>query len=200
MSLRTQLSNLSPREQKLLSAFGAVLAALIFIGGPAYVYSGLSDARSRNEEMRKLLAQMDRMGELLAKRKSERMALELRYASQAPSLASFIEEAASENGLEVPESTDRPDIKGKGYTERVTVVKMRKVGLKPLVKMLEKIERSKYPVSVSLLSIKARASTPDSYDVQLAVSAFDKESQAPAADKKTPAAKTPAKKDKGQEL
>ena len=176
MGLREQLqfSNMSPREQKLLTALGAVFGLFLFIGIPAYIYNDLATSRKTNDDIRKLLRDMDRAGELLAKRKSEKVALDLRYASPAPALASFIETAASANGLEVPESTDRPDNKGKGYTERVTVVKMRKVNLKPLVQMLEKIERSGHPVSLSMLSIKTRASAPDLYDVQLAVSAFDK--------------------------
>ena len=93
----------------------------------------------------------------------------------APALASFLESAASANGLEVPESSDRPNVEGKGYTERITVVKMRSVNLKPLVKMLEKIERSGHPVAVTQLQIKARASSPDLYDVQLGASAYDRQ-------------------------
>jgi hypothetical protein len=50
--------------------------------------------------------------------------------------------------------------------------------------MLEKLERSGHPVAITQLSIKARASAPDSYDVKLAVSAYDKKSgEAPGSGK-----------------
>ena len=75
----------------------------------------------------------------------------------------------------VPEATDRPEVERKGYSERSTVVKLRKIGLRPLVKMLEKIERSGHPLTVSKLTIKKRPSTPDTYDVDLVVTAFDKD-------------------------
>jgi general secretion pathway protein M len=176
MGLKEQLTNLSPREQRLLAILGGVFALMIFLGLPIYVYTGLSEARERNDEIREVMRRMNRASELLAKRKSERLALDLRYAKPAPALASFIEKAASANGLEVPESTDQsPRPIDGGYTERATTVKLRKVNLKPLVKMLERIERSGHPVSISALSIKAKASGPDLYDVTLAVSAFDKE-------------------------
>jgi len=68
----------------------------------------------------------------------------------------------------------------KGYSERVTGVKMRKVHLKPLVKMLEKIERAGHPVAISQLGIRARATGPDLYDISLAVSAYEKQDAAEA--------------------
>ena len=174
MSLRDQLQNMSPREQKLLSLLGVLFAVSVFIGLPVYIYSTLSSARERNDGIRALLRNIDKANELLAKRKRERLAAELKYAQPAPALASFIEGAARANGLDVPEASDRPDNALKGFTERVTIVKMRKVSLLPLVKMLEKIERSGHPVSISQLSVKTRASGPDLYDVTIAVSAFDK--------------------------
>lgn len=197
MGLRDQLTNMSPREQRLLSLLGIVFGLIVLLGGPIYVFSTLSDARERNDEMREALRQMERGRELFAKRRAEQAALALRYAKPAPPLASFIESAARENGLDVPESTDRPDVQGKGFTERVTVVKMKQVNLKPLVKMLERIERSGHPVAITMLDIKARATGPDLYDVTLGVSAYDKALKAPADDDRAPAK---APKGKGQEL
>lgn len=175
MGLREQLDNMSTREQRLLQILGVVFGIIVFVGVPVYIFLNLSDARAQNDSIREVLRNMDRMSELLAKRKGERDARDKKYDKKAPALAAFIESAARANGLEVPESTDRPENVGKGYTERVTVVKMRKVGLLNLVRMLEKIERSGYPVSISQLSIKTRASGPDLYDVTLAVSAFDRQ-------------------------
>ncbi len=182
MSLRSKLESMSPREQKLLAALGMVVLAFIFLGTPAYVYSELWSAREHNADIRQLLGRMDKASELLAKRKRERQARALLYAKPAPALASFIESMAQSYGIQVPESTDRADIEGKGFTERVTVIKMRKVNLLPLVKMLEKIERSGHPVAITMLTIKARATVPDEYDVQLGVSAYDKQGAAAKAD------------------
>jgi general secretion pathway protein M len=195
VSIGEQLSNMSPREQRLLSLLGLMFGALLVLGGPVYIYMDLAEARERSEEIRTLLRQMNKASPLLAKRKSERTALDVRYAKPAPALATFIESAASANGLEVPESSDRPDVDGDTHVQRTTVVKMRKINLKPLVQMLEKIERSGHPVSISLLTIKKRATGPDLYEVQLGVSAFDKKGSKPADD-----AKPKKKRDKETEL
>jgi general secretion pathway protein M len=194
MGLREQFEGMSPREQKLLGILGALFAALIFLGIPIYVWTELSASRGRNDDIRQLLTRMDRASELLAKRKGEREAIEMRYAKPAPALASFIESAAKANGLEVPDSTDQPETKLKDHTERSTVVKMRKVGLKALVKMLEKIEGSGHPVAITQLNIKSKT-TPDEYDVKLAVSAYDKKVTATKKDgDEAGASKSPAKK------
>ncbi len=188
---------MSPREQKLLSIFGVVLGAMLVLGLPIYLYLDLVAARASNDETRDVLRRMDTATELLSMRRAQREALDKRYARPAPPLGSFIESAARANGLEVPEATDRPVVERKGYSERSTVVKLRKIGLRPLVKMLEKIEKSGHPLTVSKLSIKKRPSKPDMYDVELIVTAFDKSK---GADGKGASGKKGKSSDKGQKL
>ncbi len=179
MSLRDQLEKMSPREQKLLLLLGVLFGAAVLIGGPAYVYLDLAEAREHSDNIRAVLKRMEVSGKLLALRRQQKDALALRYAQPAPPLASFIEERARKQGLEVPESTDQPDIQTptKGYVERHTLVKLRKINLKPLTLMLEDIKNSGHPVSISRLRITKRATAPDLWDVTLAVSAFDKKSK-----------------------
>ncbi|HHH11686.1 MAG TPA: hypothetical protein ENK23_06400 [Sorangium sp.] len=159
-------------------------------------------ARDNNDEVRAVLRRMDTANELLSLRRAQRQALEKRYSRPAPPLGSFIESAARANGLEVPEATDRSPVERKGYSERSTVVKLRKIGLRPLVKMLEKIERSRHPLSVTKLTIKKRPTPPDNYDVELVVTAYDKASaKAGDKDKKDKkGGKTKAGSTKGQRL
>ena len=44
----------------------------------------------------------------------------------------------------------------------------------PIAKFLEAIEKSGYPVEVSHLSLRKRVGEPDSYDVQVGLSAYDR--------------------------
>jgi general secretion pathway protein M len=56
-----------------------------------------------------------------------------------------------------------------------------------IAKFLEAIEKSGHPVAVSRLNIRKRAGEPDSYDVEVGVSAFDRiepATAAPPAEKK----------------
>jgi general secretion pathway protein M len=178
MSLATQFQRLSAREQKLLAVLGIALGLLVVLGTPVAIYRSVSERRATNVAMRDLLDKMGRSQDVLGERKRVRVQQALRYQRPAPQLASFIEKAAQENGIEVPESKDRPDApKGKRYTERVTVVTLRKIGMAALVRTLEKIEQSGYPVAITRLSIKKRSGGPDMWDVELGVSAFDRKEE-----------------------
>ena len=182
MTLRERFEKLEPRERRLLTILGGILAAAIVLALPIYVIKSVSDKRSENEQLRALVDSIYEARASIGERKAKHDALLARYGKPAPALAGFIEEASRANNIGAAESQDRPEAPhGKRYTERMTVVKMHKVGMLPLAKMLEKIEQSGFAVVISKLNIKPRAGEPDSYEVELGVSAFDRKPDAPAA-------------------
>jgi general secretion pathway protein M len=181
MSLRERFDKLEPRERRLLSILGGIFGVMVFLLGPIGLISVTSSKSSENDELRNLVDSIYGARGTIGERKAKHDALLARYARPAPQLAGFIEEAARANNIGAAESQDRPEAPhGKRYTERMTVVKMHKVGMLNLVKTLERIEQSGYPVAISKLNIKPRAGEPDSYEVELGVSAFDRKADAPA--------------------
>ncbi|HVY48698.1 MAG TPA: type II secretion system protein GspM [Minicystis sp.] len=181
MSLRARFEKLEPRERRLLTILGGILGAALFLLLPIGIWSMVSSRRSDNEDLRALIDQIYDTKSQVAERRAKHDALLARYAKPAPPLAGFLDEIAKAQGITAAESQDRPEAPhGKRYGERLTVVKMHKVSLLPLVKMLEKIEQSGYPVAVTKLSIKPRTGEPDSYEVELGVSAFDRKADAHA--------------------
>ena len=109
-----------------------------------------------------------------------RDAVTQRYASPAPPLASFLSKVAGEVQVDIPESQDRQAVPhGKRYTERATKITLRKVGMLKLIKLMERIETSGHPVILSSLNIRKRAVEPDSFDVDMVVSAFDRKAPEP---------------------
>jgi general secretion pathway protein M len=58
---------------------------------------------------------------------------------------------------------------------------MHKIGMLALAKTLEQIESSGHPVAVTKLNLKPRAGEPDSYEVELGVSAYDRKAEPAAA-------------------
>ncbi len=191
MSVMARFEKLSPREQRLLLIFGAVFGAMVIFGVPAYLYSSVASARDLNGDLRRQLSRMNQAAPLLAQRRDEREAREALYNKPQLPLASFIENAARAQEIEVPESSDQPDVFSKGFVEHATQVKFRKVGLRALVNVLEQIEHSGMPLAVTSLHISARPQ-PDEYDVTLTVSQFAKKAE--GADAK------PDAKKKGQTL
>jgi general secretion pathway protein M len=174
VTLRDRFDKLEPRERKLLTILMGVLAAAVFLLLPLGIYSLVAGRRDKNVALRAAIESIQENRSLIAERKARHDALLARYAKPAPALAGFIDETARGNGL-APESQDRPETPhGKRYSERLTVVKMHKVGMLALSKTLEKIEQSGYPVAVTRLSIKPRGGETDSYEVELGVSAYDR--------------------------
>ena len=106
----------------------------------------------------------------------------MRYAKKAPLLAGFLQQSAKEQKLEVTDSADRPDVPvGKKYVERSSVVHLKKVGMYALSKFMESIEKAGEPLAITQISVRKRTGEPDSYDVELGLSAYDRnEPAAPA--------------------
>jgi general secretion pathway protein M len=182
MTLRERFEKLEPRERRLLTILAGILGAAIILALPIAVIKSVSDKRAENEQLRGLVDSIYEARASIGERKAKHDALLARYGRPAPALAGFIEEASRANNIGAAESQDRPEAPhGKRYTERMTVVKMHKVGMLALAKMLEKIEQSGYAVVISKLNIKPRGGEADSYEVELGVSAFDRKPDAPAA-------------------
>jgi type II secretory pathway component PulM len=174
MTLRERFERLEPRERQLLSVLGAVFAVLVVLGLPVGLSTLVSARRSENEDIRAAINQIQAARGLIERRNAERNALQAKYATPAPALAGFLAKLASDVSIDIPESQDRAVVPhGKHYEERSTKIVLHRVGMLKLVQFMEKIEQSGYPVSVSGLDIRKRGAEPDSYDVEMVVSAFD---------------------------
>ena len=181
MTLRERFDKLEPRERRLLGVPGAIFGLFIVLLAPIGLWSHVRGKRAENQEIRDLIDQIYDARAAVAERKAKRDAIVARYAKPAPPLATFIEEAAKENGATAADTQDLPEIPhGKRYSERTTKVKIHKIHMLALAKTLEKIEQSGYPVAVTRLNIKPRSGDPDSYEVELAVSAYDRKPDAKA--------------------
>jgi general secretion pathway protein M len=187
VTLAERLDKLEPRERKLLGLLLGIMAALLVLALPIYAWSAVSSAHTENDEIRVLIDDVYKARLSVSERKAKQDALLARYGRPAPTLAGFIEDAAKQNGITVADAQDKPEVPhGKRYTERLTVVKLHKVGMLALVKMIEKIEQSGHAVAVTRLNIRPRAGEPDSYEVELGVSAYDRKPDPKEKDKGEP--------------
>jgi general secretion pathway protein M len=175
MNIGERFARLEPREQRLLRVFGLVLAGLVVLGLPVSLTVLVHGKRAENDALRAAAQSIDDSRAELERAKQNKSALAERYAKPCPPLAAFLSGLAKEEGVEIPESQDRQAVPhGKRYTERSTKLALHKVGMYKLVKFMERIEQSGHPVSVTGLDIHKRGAEPDSYDVDMVVSAFDR--------------------------
>jgi general secretion pathway protein M len=184
MSLQERLRGLEDRERRLLAILVALVLGAVVLMPPAALFALVHSRKSEVEEIRAAMQAIEDERETVERAKAGKGALEQRYARPAPPLAAFLARLASETGVEIPESQDRQAVPhGKRFEERSTKLTLRKVGLLKLTKFLEKIVQSGHPVRISQFDIRKRGSEPDSYDVDLVVSAFDRKAEPKPASK-----------------
>jgi general secretion pathway protein M len=180
VSLAERLSRLEPRERRLLGILGGVFGAIAFLAVPIAIAATVHGQANANDALRESIASIEDSRERVEKAQAARDAVTARYVIPAPPLAAFLSKIAGEVQVEIPESQDRQAVPhGKRYTERSTKIVLRKVGMLKLIHLMERVETSGHPVTLSSLNIRKRASEPDSYDVDLVVSAFDRKAPEP---------------------
>lgn len=178
MNLRERLERLEPRERQLLTVLALVFAALVILGLPVATSALVSSRRSENADIRSTIGKIQAARTLIQRRKAEKAALDQKYSNPAPPLAGLLAKFASDVGVDIPESQDRAVVPhGKHYQQRSTKIVLHRVGMLKLVKFMEKIEQSGHPVSITGLDIRKRGAEPDSYDVEMVVSAYDRKAK-----------------------
>jgi general secretion pathway protein M len=184
MNLRDRLAQLDDRERKLLGVLLAVFGAGVLLALPLTIAAIVHSKKSDNEAVREAIDAIYDNRDAIEKAKAAKNSVLERYARPAPPLAAFLANLAGQVGVEIPESQDRQSVPhGKRYSEHLTKIVLRKVGMLKLAKFMEKIEQSGHPVSISQLNIRKRGSEPDSLDVEMLVSAYERKAQEPKAAK-----------------
>jgi general secretion pathway protein M len=180
MSLSERWARLEPRERRLLGIMGGLFGFMAFLAIPIGIAATVHGQASENNALRKAITDIEDAREAVGKAQAARDAVTQRYAMPAPPLASFLSKIASEAQVEIPESQDRQAVPhGKRYSERSTKIVLRKVGMLKLIRLMEGVEKSGHPVSLSSLNIRKRSTEPDSFDVDMVVSAFDRKAPEP---------------------
>lgn len=178
MSLAERIGRLEERERRLLVLMAIVAFVVTVLVLPLAVTALLRTQRGENQELRAVIAEIVESRELIEQGRAIRESLDQRYSKPAPPLAAFLAGLAAESDVEIPETQDRQSVPhGKRYEERSSKITLRRVGMLKLVRFMERIEQSEHPMSISQLTIRKRGVDPDSYDVDMVVSAFERKAE-----------------------
>jgi general secretion pathway protein M len=172
-SLREHWEKLSDRERRMLSIMGAVLVAMVAFVAVWTTSSALSEVQEERDALRQVLVDIDRAGDVLAKRQAERQAIEARYKNRAPALAAYVEGKANEEGLEVRQVVEEPEKVVNGYRRQSVRVSFSGVSLRPIMRLLASIDDERSPLAIERLQIE-HYSAGDSYKVDVYVAAYDR--------------------------
>jgi len=176
--IRAQWERLSLRERRLLTLLGACLLCLVVFGVGYVIADGLRTIEDRNRAMRQALKDLTvhRDAYQQAKAESEVWGRRIPQENQAPPLQGYVESAAKDLDISIPEMNERPPTpRGRHFTEKSVDIKIRGVNLQQLAEFLRKIETtSQHIVVVSRLNIRTRFGQHDQLDVEMTVSTFER--------------------------
>jgi general secretion pathway protein M len=176
------LLQMNARERRLVGTIGFAAAIVLLLAFPFGLEAIIRSNSSDNDELRQALADVQEARGRVRERHAKKDAIALRYARKAPSLAGYLEQEARQQKLEVTDSTPLPDVPhGKRYVEHGTNIHLKKTGMLSLVRFLESIEKSGFPVAINRLNIRKRSGENDSYDVVVGVSSYDRSEASQAA-------------------
>jgi len=174
-ALLSEWDRMAPRERSLVTALGAAVVLLVMFVGGFMFFSGLSDVADRNENIREALKAIARNRTEYLQAKDQMRALEVRIGTVTPQLATDLESAAREVGVQIPETTERPAVpSGQRYMEHMVDVTLRQVDLRQLSKFLYKLETGQHLIFVTGLDLRRRFAEKDKLDVKLTATAIER--------------------------
>ncbi len=180
-TVREAWEKLSDRERRMLSIMGSVAGFLLVLVVVWTTSSAVAGVEEERDEIRKVLSDIARAGDVLAKRDAERQAIEARFDNRPPPLAAFLESKAKMESLEVRQVVEQPSKEINGYRRQNVRMHFAGVALRPVMHFLASIEEEQIPIAIERISIEHY--TPgDTYKVEVGVIAFEGKKPSPASD------------------
>jgi general secretion pathway protein M len=166
---------MNARERRVVAVIGFILGCASVLAIPIGLDASVRTRVDENDELRQALTDVQDARLRVRERQAKKDAIALRYVKKAPSLAGYLEQMARQQKLEVTDSTPLPDVPhGKRYVEHGTNIHLRKTGMLPLVRFLESLEKSSYPIAITRLEIRKRSGENDAFDVECGVASYER--------------------------
>lgn len=177
-ALRDWFERLSQRERTMVGALGVTFIVLLTLIVGFLIVDGLSSLEERNADMRQALKDIDTQRDAYLRIKAKSSALQTRLGQTAVQLGGYLEQAAKESGIEIPESNERPPAQaGKNWTEKSVDLRLNRVRIDALASFLKRIETGQQLVVVTSLMVRTRDDKHQELDVEMSVSTFERTSQ-----------------------
>jgi Tfp pilus assembly protein PilO len=190
MSLRTTMSSalrrptayfagewnrMAPRERRLVGILaGAVLVVLVAVVAVLTAQT-LGEISETNEAAREALSAIAKHRDEFQEAKSRMLAQEVRIGTEQPQLAADLEAAASETGIQIPETASRPPVPaGRRYLEHSVDVTLRQVDLLSLSKFLSKLETGRRLIVITRMNIKRSFAEGEKLNVSLTATTYER--------------------------
>jgi type II secretory pathway component PulM len=178
-ALRDRYERLSQRERTMVGALGVTFILMITLIGGFFITDGLASLEERNSDARQALKDIESQRDNYLRARAKVNQLESKLGQQPIQLGGFLEQAAKDSGIQIPESNESSAPIGKQYTERAIDLRLTKVPLDALAQFLKRIESGPNLVVVKALQIRTRDDKHQELDVDMTVCTYEKSKAAP---------------------
>ncbi len=173
-ALRDRFERLSARERTMVTALGIAALVMVTLIVGFFITDGLSTLEEKNANMRQALRDIETQRDAYLKAKNKSSSLATRVGHTPIQLSGYLEQAAKETGVEIPESNESgPTAAGKAFMERSVDLRLKAVRIEQLAAFLKRIETGPNLVAVTSLSIRTRDDKHEELDVEMRVSTWE---------------------------
>jgi type II secretory pathway component PulM len=171
--LRGIWEGLNDREKRMVVVLGVIAAGGLLALPLFWTARQNAEIADDNAQLRGALELIGSKRAQLLQLAEARKAATQRYSKHTPPLGTFLESKAKEHKLTLQEVTDQPEKASGSYRRRSVRASINDVDLTSLVKLLDGIVTSEYPVAVDQVQIE-HYQAGDKYRLKLGVLTFDK--------------------------
>jgi hypothetical protein len=180
-ALRDRFERLSQRERTMVGAMGVTFLVMLTLIGGFLITDGLVSLEEKNADMRQALKDIELQRDSYLRAKAKVRQLETRLGQQPIQLGGFLEQAAKDSGVQIPESNEQPPAPaGKQWLERAIDLRLSRVPLESLTNFLHRIETGPNLVVVKSMSIRTRDDKHQELDVDMTVCTYEKNKATPS--------------------
>ena len=176
-TVSASLARLSPRERRLVTAFGAIaLLAAVYVFAVEPFFAGRERTRRRIENLTGDIAVMQTLAARIRALESDLDRSEDGGTVDGFSLFSFVDKAASASVSRDAVASMNPQKRPvkRGFEENTVELRLTAVTLPELVGLLEKIEATTQPVYIKRVEMKRRYDDSSRFDATVVAGAVSK--------------------------
>lgn len=183
-ALRDRWERLSQRERTMVGALGVTFVIMMVLIVGFLITDGLASMEEHNADMRQALRDLDTQRDNYLRMKAKASQMETRLGQTPVQLQGYLEQAAKEAGIDIPETKENPPTPaGKRFVERSVDLGLHAVTLDQLVKFMRAIETGRSLVVVTRLNVRTRDDKHEQFDVEMSVSTYERDTGKGAAKK-----------------
>jgi type II secretory pathway component PulM len=179
--LEATWAGFNDREKKLVGLMMSVFAICVVVVPMYMLNRAIASLETENDAIVTVIDEIHAASPRLAAREAAARAAEARYNVQAPALASLVEAQSHEFQVTFNAVTNQPEVQQGSFRRRHVRASFPATGLRAVVKLMNSLEASQYPIGLERIHFDHFAPGEDRYNVELGVITYDRQGADPAA-------------------